>query len=132
MGKELNPALVALSLVLEDASSVTGTFPEDILVHLLELRSLTTEPSPLPPGFFIRLSHGLEYFADMQGNFSQVQGTQGAITHDGAVQMRLKQPDGIVNGLHIQDPAPYQEVSIEDGTFLNEPLAVDDDTPPGA
>lgn len=70
MDKDENPALVALARVLADASQRSSTPAADILVQLLELRSRTGDPTPLPPGFFIRLGNGLEYFADTQGNIS--------------------------------------------------------------
>lgn len=93
MGQQINPALTALSLVLDDATKVSGTPAEDILVERMELRARTDDPSPLPPAFFITLGNGLEYIADTQGNITQ-SGEPGDGLTDRELRVRFTQIGG--------------------------------------
>jgi len=72
MSAQQNAAIVGLARVLEDASTILNTPASEILLNSLELRARTEEPDPLPPAFFIRLTRGLSYWADTQGNISRV------------------------------------------------------------
>lgn len=90
MSGKQNAAIVALSRVLDDASAVIDAPAEEILVQSLELRSRTEEPSPLPPAFFIQLGDGLSYWADTQGNISQLDKAQ----VDDELRLRFVQSGG--------------------------------------
>lgn len=110
-----NPALVALSRVLEDASRIEGTPPEDILVQLLEFRSRTEDPSPLPPAFHIQLGSGLEYWADTQGNISRM----GRDATDTEIRVRFTQSGGI-GGWTSEYEAEESTLSASDVTELRQ------------
>lgn len=138
MGKEQNPALVALSLVLEDASRTSVTPSEDILVHVLELRSRTDSPTPLPPGFYICLSHGLEYFADTQGNYSRVDGDQGRGNIDRELRVRFTRTGGLIentstyeakDSMLTSEDAKQLRQYIEDAQFFGLPDEVKNGDP---
>lgn len=118
MDHQQNPALVALSLVLEDASQVSGTPAEDIIVERLELRARTEDPSPLPPAFFITLGNGLEYMADTQGNISQL--GDGDLT-DRELRLRFTQTGDITGGTSTYE-ADDSTLSAEDAEQLRQYL----------
>lgn len=93
MGQRTNPAIRALSLVLDDASRVSGTPAEDILVQHMQLRARTEDPSPLPPAYFISLGSGLQYTADTQGNIAQTGEPHDDLT-DRELRVRFTQSGG--------------------------------------
>jgi hypothetical protein len=129
-----NPALVALSLALEDASRKSGTSAYDILVHKLELRPLTTDPTPLPPAFFIDLGEGTEYVIDSQGNILQ---GAGDLT-DRELRIRFTQTGGIAGWTSTYEAddstlsvgeASYVRQQIEETDFFNLPDEVPNGDP---
>ena len=94
MAQQRNPALTALSLVLEDAAQRSGTPAEDLIVNSLEFRRRTTDPGPLPPVFFITLGNGMEYIADTQGNITPPEEKPHDLT-DRELRVRFTQTGGI-------------------------------------
>ena len=126
MDQQQNPALAALSLVLDDASRLSGTSARDILVQKLELRAMTDDPTPLPPAYFITLGNGSEYVVDSQGNILQ---GAGDLT-DRELQIRFTQTGGIGgwtstyeadDSTFSADEANYVRQQIEETDFFNLP-----------
>jgi hypothetical protein len=121
MDLQQNPALVALSLVLEDASRTSGTSAHDILVQQLELRARTEDPTPLPPVYFITLGNGSEYLVDMQGNLLQ---GAGDLT-DRELRVRFTQTGGFGGGSSTYE-ADDSTLSADEANYLRRQLEATD------
>ena len=94
MAQQMNPAIMALTLVLEDASKHSGTPVDGLIVQKLEFRRRSDDPGPLPPVFFVSLSNGMEYIADTQGNITRTDRNPRDLI-DRELRLRFTQTGGI-------------------------------------
>jgi hypothetical protein len=134
MSQQQNPAVVAMSLALDDASRLSGVPAYDILVSRLELRATTDDPTPLPPAYVITLGNGWEYVIDSQGNILQ---GAGDLT-DRELRIRFTQTGGIggwtttyeANDSTLSaDEANYVRRQLEETDFFNLPDEVPNGDP---
>jgi hypothetical protein len=121
MDQQQNPALVALSRVLEDASRSSGTSAHEILVQKLELRARTEDPTPLPPVFFITLGNGSDYLVDTQGNILQGAGDR----TDRELRVRFTQAGGFGGGSSTYE-ADDSTLSADEVNALRRHLEITD------
>jgi hypothetical protein len=121
MDQQQNPALVALSRVLEDASQSSGTSAHEILVQKLELRARTEDPTPLPPVYFITLGNGSDYLVDTQGNILQ---GAGDLT-DRELRLRFTQTGGFGGGSSTYE-ADDSTLSADEANALRRHLEITD------
>ncbi len=94
MAQQINPAITAISLVLDDASQQSGIPAESLIVQHVEFRRRSEDPGPLPPVFFVTLGNGMEYLADTQGNITRLDENPRDIM-DRELRIRFTQTGGI-------------------------------------